>query len=128
MVGREITFNIPNGNSWGYEFYPSWLRVERTIRNREEVCVILPLYCYDLCGDFTISTQPYPNEWESGQCGYYVINKQEAREFLGLKKITQKDIKTLTELIYERYRNKANNLFVNFIGDVVPTMGQYIQR
>ena len=103
MLGREITFNIPNGNSWGYEFYPSWVRVERTIRNSEEVCVILPLYCYDLGGNFQISTQPYPNEWESGQCGYYVVSKQEAREYLGLKKITQKHIKIIEECVQKKY-------------------------
>lgn len=103
MVGREVVFNIPNGNSWGYEFYPSWVRVERTIRNMEEVCVILPLYCYDLGGFFQISTQPYPNEWESGQCGYYVVSKQEAREYLGSKRITQKQIKTIEEWIKKKY-------------------------
>lgn len=103
MVGREITFNIPNGHSWGYEFYPSWVRVERTIRNMEEVCVILPLYCYDLGGNFQISTQPYPNEWESGQCGYYIVNKKEAREYLGSKRITQKQVKIIKEWIQEKY-------------------------
>lgn len=103
MVGREITFNIPNGNSWGYEFYPSWVRVERTIRNMEEVCVILPLFYYDLGGFFKISTQPYPNQWESGQCGYYVVSKQEAREYLGSKRITQKQIKIIKEWIEKKY-------------------------
>lgn len=99
MVGREVTFNIPNGNSWGYQFFPSWVRVERTIRNNEEVCVILPLFYYDLGGNFKISTQPYPN----GQCGYYVVNKKEAREYLGSKRITQKNIKTIEQWIRQKY-------------------------
>ena len=99
MLGREVTFNIPNGNNWGYEFYPSWVRVERTIRNREEVCVILPLFCYDLGGFFQINLTP----WESGQCGYVVVSKQEAREFLGTKRITQKNIKEIKKHLYEKY-------------------------
>ena len=110
MLGREIIFNIPGKSSYGYEFFPSWSRVERTIRNREEVCVILPLYAYDLGGFFEINLTPYPNEWESGQCGYVVVSKQEAREFLGTKRITQKNIQEIKNNLYERYNKKSNSI------------------
>lgn len=88
--------------------YNSTAEVERAIRIKEDVAVMLPLYLYDHSG-ITMKTTPFGCNWDSGKVGYIVASKKKIREAYSVKRISKKLIAKVTELligevaVYDQY-------------------------
>lgn len=88
--------------------YNGWNEIEKDIKRKEDIAIILPVYMYDHSG-LTISTTPFSCPWDSGQIGYVFVTKENIRKWFDVKRITktilemaQKDFKLEIEM-YDNY-------------------------
>ena len=87
--------------------------MKNAIIKEEDVCVILPLYLYDHSG-ITMSTSPFSCQWDSGQVGWIFVSKKDVRKEYGVKRIDQKLIDKVTEVLVGEV--KTYNMYL--MGDV----------
>ena len=71
------------GDNHGY----SLEEVQAIERNEEYLS--LPIYMYDHSG-IALSSSPFSCPWDSGRLGLFFIKKEDAREYLGVKRLTKK--------------------------------------
>lgn len=62
--------------------------------------IYLPVYAY-LHGFMTIATTPYECRFDSGQAGYIYLIKKDARERLGVKKLSKENKDTIYQQLAE---------------------------
>jgi len=80
--------------------YNSWEEVKKSF-NTKENAVVLPLYLMDHSG-LTLQTKPFGGingHFDSGQVGFIVATKKEIRKNFGIKNVTKKYIKQVTEML-----------------------------
>ena len=80
---------------------------------KEKKAVVLPLYLYDH-GGLTISTQPFPCPWDSGQIGWIYCDYETIKKEYGCKYITKKIIEKVRECL----KSEINTYDQYLIGDV----------
>jgi len=68
--------------------YSGWDELEKGIKSKEDIAIILPVYMYDHSG-LTISTKPFSCPYDSGQIGYIIVTKSSIRRWFDVKKITK---------------------------------------
>jgi hypothetical protein len=95
MVCFNRRYNLGDKHDFEYE---GWEETEKIIRKQENVCVILPLYLYDHSG-ITMKTSRFSCGWDSGQVGFIFVSKETVREEYRVKRINQKLIDKVTEVL-----------------------------
>ena len=80
------------------------------LKNKKTRHIVLPLYLYDHSG-ITMNTTGFSCPWDSGQVGFIFISKEKVRKEYGVKRISPKLHKRITEYLinevetYDKYLN-----------------------
>lgn len=86
----------------------SWEEQEQLLKSKYDIAIIKPLYLYDHSG-ITIANRPFTCMWDSGQVGFQFITKQSIREAYNIKRVTDRYIKQVEQImdseieIYDMY-------------------------
>jgi len=101
---KDTGFDVNN-------YHGSWSALEKDIRRREEIAVILPIYMY-VHSSVALATTPFHCPWDSGQIGFISVSKQRARSEFG--RLTRKKLEHIVLILDEEV--KTYSQFVG--GDV----------
>ena len=82
MICFHKRYNLGDKHDFNSRDYESWSEMEQAIKNHYEVLAIKPLYLYDHSG-ITISTSPFGCQWDSGQVGFVIIDKDNLQRISG---------------------------------------------
>ncbi len=91
--------------------------------------MLFPLYMYDhsgICLSLSNSHYPFNDRWDAGQLGYVLVDRQEALEQLGKKKLTKKLREKITDIIEAEVETYNLYLSGNVYGYVVEKDGEQI--
>jgi len=113
MVCFHGRYDLGDKHDYDHNDYNGWEEMKNAIIKEEDVCVILPLYLYDHSG-ITMSTSPFSCQWDSGQVGWIFVSKKDVRKEYGVKRIDQKLIDKVTEVLVGEV--KTYNMYL--MGDV----------
>lgn len=108
MICSHSRYNLGDKHDINPRDYDSTEEVERAIRIKEDVAIMLPLYLYDHSG-ITMKTTPFGCQWDSGKVGYIVASKKKIRAEYGVKRITKKIIEKVINVleaevkVYDQY-------------------------
>jgi hypothetical protein len=98
MVCFHRRYNLGDkDNGYNHKDYNNWHQMEKAIRTKEKVAVILPIYMYDHSG-LTVQTTPFSCPWDSGQIGFIFVSKDKSRKEFG--KLTKKVLEKLTSILH----------------------------
>lgn len=109
MVCFHKRYILGDKHEYNHGDYNGWDAMERSIKYRENVVVIAPLYLYDHSG-ITINTTGFNCPWDSGQVGFVFITKKEARKWFGWKRITKERKEKLKERLLSDVKEYDNYL------------------
>jgi hypothetical protein len=98
MICFHGRYDLGDKHDYNSNNYEGWEEMEKMIRKQENVCVILPLYLYDHSG-ITMNTSGFDCRWDSGQVGFIFVSKETVRKEYGVKRIDQKLIDKVTEIL-----------------------------
>ena len=110
MVCFHRSYNLGDKHDYNPDNYDGWNEMKKDIIKQENVEVILPLYLYDHSG-ITMNTTGFSCPWDSGQVGFIFISKEKVRKEYGVKRISPKLHKRITEYLinevetYDKYLN-----------------------
>ena len=101
-------YNLGDKNSLNSDSFNSMEELEEYLIKEEDALIIIPLYLFDHSG-ISINTRGFSCGWDSGQIGFIYTTKKRIKEFLEVKKITKKILKSITEnlisevKVYDQY-------------------------
>jgi hypothetical protein len=94
MICFHKRYDLGDKHDYKHDDYNSWEEMEKAIIKAEKPAIIKPLYMYDHSG-ITIKTSPFSCPWDSGQIGFVLITKEQAKKEFAYKRITKKAIEQL---------------------------------
>lgn len=126
MITFHKNYTIGDRHDWEVTPFKSWLS-----RNQDNI-IQLPVYMYDHSG-ITISTEPFSCPWDSGQIGVIYETKKSIREEFGVKRVTNKLIKTIEDrlrLEVDEYDHYCTGQIFSYTvenpqGDVIESCGNW---
>lgn len=89
MVCNHRNYNLGDKESKQipWDQFNSWDEVEKYLRKKYDVAVLLPIFIYDHSG-ITINTTGFSCQWDSGQVGFIFVEKKKVRAEYRITKIT----------------------------------------
>jgi hypothetical protein len=86
------------GDSFVKENYPKSEDLVEMLKRKGKELIVLPVYMYDHSG-ICINTTGYSCPWDSGQVGVIYISRKEAREQLGITRLTKKQEERVKDIL-----------------------------
>lgn len=98
MICFHSRYRLGDEHDYRSQNYEGWAEMQKDIERNENVAIIRPLFMYDHSG-VTISTSPFDCRWDSGQIGFVLVTKEQARENFGVKRISKKKLERIEKIL-----------------------------
>ena len=87
MVCFHKRYTLGDDHKINKNFFKDWAEMEQAIVNDLGAIVVLPVYLYDH-GGITISTNPFGDNFDSGQVGFIYATRDSILKFYGVKELS----------------------------------------
>ena len=87
MVAFHKRYDLGDKTDLKSDMFDNWGDLQKYLFETKKAVVVLPLYLYDHSG-ITMKTTPFGDRWDSGQVGFIYTTKEDIKNMLGVKKVT----------------------------------------
>ena len=114
IIAFHNKFNLGDAHTFNKDEYQSWDELKVAILKEYGTdAIILPIYMY-VHSDVSLSTNPFGCRWDSGQVGFIVCSRDDARKYFEVKRISKKKM-----TLIENYLKSEIEVYSQYInGDV----------